>query len=259
MSHSMIEGIGNLNPQGHTSAHSEQEAHPNYGKLLALHKGLYSRIRNHHLNLHATSQKSAIITNQSVTSPRCDEVLALSYFRSSDQARLVESLMGIDDLVASGSVDTYRHPVIELRLTPEHFAVELILTPFAWWDQQNFIGKLAVNHHRKAFRTLLRGLDNHFRFGFWDGVKLNDMHLMTWQLLRGNILDEWMATFADGQDCLRVGMWYTPDDPALDDANIVNEAFDQVKALYELYQFMVWTSDNNFRSFYERQHNRAFA
>ena len=50
--------------------------------------------------------------------------------------------MGKESGAQTGDVDTYRHPVIELRLTPDQFAIELILSPYAWLDQQNLIGKL---------------------------------------------------------------------------------------------------------------------
>jgi hypothetical protein len=79
------------------------------------------------------------------------------------------------------------------------------------------------------------------------------MHLTTWQLTHGRVIEEWMATFADGQDWLRFGVWYEPEHPALSTDNIVNETFDRLNELYSLYDFMLWTSNNNFHSFYEKR------
>ena len=163
---------------------------------------------------------------------------------------LVERLMGRDGSDMSANVDIYRHPVIELRITPENFAIELIMSPLAWWDQRNLIGKLSVDRHHETLRGFLQHIDGDYRFGFWDGTELSDMHLTSRQLLRGNILNEWMSTFADGQDWLRVGVWYEPEDPALSTENILNETVQRVVALYKLYNFMLWTSNNNFQSFY---------
>jgi hypothetical protein len=176
--------------------------------------------------------------------------LTLPYLRSKEQGILVERLMGRDNSDVSG--DIYRHPVNELRITPENFAIELIMSPLSWWDQRNLIGKLAVARHRENMRGVLQRIDGDYRFGFWDGTHLSDMHLTSRQLLRGNILDEWMSTFSDGQDWLRVGVWYEPDDPALNDDRILSEVVGRVVALEKLYTFMLWTSNNNFQSFYRK-------
>jgi hypothetical protein len=78
------------------------------------------------------------------------------------------------------------------------------------------------------------------------------MHLTSRQLQRGTILDEWMGTFSDGQDWLRVGAWYEPEDPALSGDNILNEMAHRLFGLQKLYTFMLWTSNNNFQSFYRK-------
>ena len=140
-----------------------------------------------------------------------------------------------------------------MRLTPEHFVIELVLSPKAWWDQQNFIGKLELPQHRTTFRNLLRGLDRDYRLGFWGGTHLSDMHLTVNHLLYGRVLDEWMNTFSDRQDWLRIGKWYSHQDPELDDAVIQNETFNALKALHPLYNFILWTSNNNFHDFYQKR------
>ena len=48
-------------------------------------------------------------------------------------------------------------------------------------------------------------------------VHLSDMHLTVNHLLYGRVLDEWMNTFSDRQDWLRIGKWYSYEDPELDD------------------------------------------
>jgi hypothetical protein len=234
-----------------------------YSKFFDLHTAIHPRVRNHNLDLHPRWQKSSIISRESAACLEQSSTLVLTYFRSREQAELVERKMGKEAANQTGEVDTYRHPVIELRLTPDHFAIELILSPYAWLDQQNLIGKLELSHHRTAFRNLLRTLPGDYRFGFWNGVHLGDMNLGVADLLRGGrILDEWMDTFADGQDWLRVGKWYAPEDPALDASNILPEIFNTVKSLHSLYNFVLWSSNNNFSDFYEkrqRHQRRAYA
>ena len=142
--------------------------------------------------------------------------------------------------------------MIELRLAPDYFAIELILSPFAWWDQQNFIGKFDLERQRHALRNTLIQMNDDYRFGFWGGIGMSDMHLTAWQLAQGRIMDEWMSTFADGQDWLRFGMWYEPECDQLDDCNIVQEAVTRVGDLYNFYDFLLWTSNNNYHDFYQQ-------
>jgi hypothetical protein len=233
-----------------------------YSKFFDLHTAIHPRVRNHNLDLHPRWQKTSIISRESAACLGTDSSLVLTYFRSREQAEMVEKLMGKEHITETSNVDTYRHPVIELRLTPNEFAVELILSPYAWWDQQNLIGKLELSQHRTAFRALLRQLPTDYRFGFWNGIHLSDMHLTAGELLRGRVLEEWMDTFADGQDWLRVGKWYSPEDPALDSSCVLPEIFDTIKSLHSLYTFLLWTSNNNFHNFYEkrqRQIRRTYA
>lgn len=224
-------------------------------KMLNLHRALHERMRAHDWDLHPHWQKSRILTSTSAATLAPADVLTLTYFRSVDQAQLVENLMGIDTHTNHHviNVDPYRHPVIELRLGYDHFAIELILSRSAWWDQQNFIGKLELDRHRTTLRNLLRSMSNDYCFGFWDGTQFSEMHLTTWQLAQSRIMNEWLDTFADGQDWLRFGVWYDPNDPALYASNIVGEAFRRMSDLYVLYDFMLWTSNNNYRSFYEKR------
>jgi hypothetical protein len=95
-------------------------------------------------------------------------------------------------------------------------------------------------------------MDGDYCFGFWDGTQLSDMHLTTRQLVRGTYLNEWLSTFADGQDYLRIGAWYPLEDAALETNHILSELVHRVGALYSVYNFMLWTSNNDFHSFYNK-------
>lgn len=224
-----------------------------FSKLLNIHEGLLPRVRNYNLDLHPHWQKSLIVSQESAASPDESNSHVLTYFRSREQAEMVERLMGKDRVAINGDVEMHRHPVIEMRFAPEHFAIELILSPYAWWDQQNFVGKLDLPAHREGFRSLLSELDPNYRFGFWHGTDLDDMHLTVGQLLRGRVLDEWIDTFADRLDWLRLGKWYDLQDPVLETNHILLEAFETVRSLHAVYNFILWTSNNNFHTFYERR------
>lgn len=228
-----------------------------YDKLMRLHDALHPRVRNHNLDLHPRWQKSAIVSQESAAALEPSNSWVLTYFRSREQAEKVERLMGKDRVAIQGNVETYRHPVIEFRFTPEHFAVELILSPYAWWDQQNFVGKVQLADHRKAFRDLLSGLDANYRFGFWHGTNLSEMHLTVEQLRRGRVLNDWIDTFSDRLDFLRIGKWYAAEEMLLDSDRVAAEAFNAVKDLHNIYTFILWTSNNNFHSFYEKRQPSA--
>jgi hypothetical protein len=235
----------------HRGADNDNHMQLVYDKLAELHSALQRRFRDHGYDLHAHWDRSFVISNGSVTSTDND-VLTLRYFRSRDQAQLVERLMGRDRNNWKSEVDICRHPVVELRLGPRSFAVELVLSPNAWWDQQNFVGKLGIVRHREVFRSILQRMDGDFRIGFFGGSELDDMHVTTRQISRGNYLNEWMSTFAEGQDWLRVGFWYEPEDAALNPSHIVSELVERIGALYSLYEFLLWTSNNDFHSFYQK-------
>lgn len=232
-------------------------------KMINLHRALNDRIRANDWDLHPHANKNSIVTYSSATTHASHaDVLSISYFRSVNHTQLVENLMGIDTANCDTSGEPYRHPVIEVRLAPDYFAVELVLSPFAWWDQQNFIGKLELDSHRHTLRRLISNMSNDYRFGFWEGTHLSDMHLTAWELSHGKVMQEWMNTFADGQDWLRFGVWYEPESPELSTNNIVQEVTYRIGDLYNLYDFMLWTSNNNFMAFYEKRQKtqrRAFA
>ncbi|MDZ4766984.1 MAG: hypothetical protein SGI73_20795 [Chloroflexota bacterium] len=223
-------------------------------KALTLHATLRRRMRESNWDLHPNWVQPKGLAFRSAArigdTGMLATALALDYLRSKDQAALVERLMGRDMPGSAVTCDIRRHPLIELRLTPTHLAVELVLSPSAWWDQRNLIGKLSIPRHQDALRTLIQRMDSDMRFGFWNGIDLSDMHLTSRQLLRGTMLHDWMNTFGDGHDWLRIGVWYAPDDAALREENIVGELVRRIGSLYTMYTFALWTSNNNFQSFY---------
>jgi hypothetical protein len=221
-----------------------------YDKLAELHKLLHRRFRDLNWDLHAHWNKADLISNTSIAGGHFAG-LALPYFRSREQATLVERLMR-DGIGPQSTVSITRHPVIEVRVTPEHFAVELVVSPSALYDQENIVGKLLVQRQRATLRNLISRMTGDFCFGFWSGTHLDEMHVTTAQMVRGNVLDDWMSTFQDGQDCLRIGAWYQPEDSALDASRILSEVTQRIGSLYNLYTYMLWTSNNDFRSFYGR-------
>lgn len=233
------------------NASTPQDLQPLYDKFVDLQNSLTRRMRDHNWDLHPHWDRNRMLVGRSAAASGQFAGLALPYLRSREQAHQVERLMGRDGIDSPVNVDIHRHPVIELRLTPEHFAIELVLAPSAWWDQRNLIGKLSVARHRDSFRSILQRMDGDYRFGFWDGIHLSDAHLTNRQLLRGSILDEWMSTFSDGQDWLRVGVWYEPNHPVLNSTTLLNDITQRIAALHGLYTFMLWTSNNNFHSFYK--------
>lgn len=226
-------------------------------RLTQLHRVLYDRMRAQSWDLHPYWEGNRVVTYTSTAGGFDTNVHTLVYLRSEEQARMVEENMGIESRGRGYTgIRASRHPVIEVRDAADHFAVELIISPEAWWDQQNIVGKLALERYRTGLRSLLRGMRPDYCFGFWAGTQLNDMHLTTWQLTQGNVLSEWLGTFADSHDYLRFGAWYDRDDPALAPERLANEIYGRLADLYTLYEFLVWTGNNNFRSFYEKQHSR---
>jgi hypothetical protein len=225
-----------------------------YLKMRDLHDAIQDKIRLNDWNLHPHWQKSQRVTHLSAAATNAPEnVLAAVYYRSYEQARVIEDLMAIDQ----EDVLPMRHPVIEMRLAADYFAVELILSPLAWWDQKNFIGKFEIRRHRDALRALMLGLDGDYHLGFWGGESRDDADVSIWQLLQGRLLGEWVATFCEGQDWLRFGVWYEPEASQLRADHIVHEVTQRVGELYRLYDFLLWSSNNNYHEFLESSSKRA--
>lgn len=217
-----------------------------YDSLIQLHTSLYSRFQKYNLNL------QTVVETESVAGLARNGTSVIAYLRPANEAQTVEAMMGRD--LPNRRLDLRRHPAIELRATAEGVALELILPPDAWWDQQNFVGKLAIERHRSAFRRLIGKLDDNFCLGFWGGMQLDPMHLVPKQASNAAVFEPWIATFCHGQDWFRVGVWY-------DDIgdNLTNELFRNAQSLYELYTFISWTGNNDFRAFQDRAPAFAYA
>ena len=218
-----------------------------YQKFMHLYEQLASRIEASKIDLHTlTKANQPNLTQATATSRDPQTSICLQFFRTKTQAVQVERLMGRDH-INSRSIDPRRHPVLELRLTEPHFAVELVLSPDAWWDQQNVKGKLSIERYSQELYDYLRNLPHDYCIGYWRGTELKDLHVTIDQLPRPHILRDWISTFSPGKDWFRIGIWYEPE--SLMEADGADEIYNQLKALYQVYESLLWTSDNNFREF----------
>ncbi len=200
--------------------------------LTELHQALAPRFRAHHITLELTSH------TVSVASPNAD-ASALIYMRPMQEARAVERMMGREGI----SIDIRRHPLIEIRPLGTGLVVEMLLTPDAWFYQQNFIGKLSIERHLSAFHKLISSLSEDFCLGFWQGLHLDEMHLTPKFLNHRSVLEKWMSTYTDGRDYFRVGVW---SDTALE----LRRTLHILQQLCKIHDFIAWSSNNDFRVFY---------
>lgn len=228
-----------------------------YQRMLDLHRDLYPRLKKHGVELYAIGDAAAAITRSTASTPFAADVLTLSYLRERAEAVSVERIMGRDEVMLNGNLEAARHPVIEIRLSPDNLAVELLIAPSAWYDQQNFAGKLSINQHRLQFYQLLARLGSDYLLGFWSGTYISSMHLEIGNLPPRRILFEFMDTFAARRDWLRVGCWYEPEAADLAPDRIASTLFHRLRELYPLYNFLTWSSSNNFQAFYQKMLARA--
>lgn len=241
--HDAMNGIA-ARPDAHnaTTVYSVTE------RLNSLQRSLSRRIFAVGSDLQPVWDRPHAISNYSFATNGAIDGLTAAFVRPRSQAALIEKMMGRG---TSGVhvAEPYRHPVLELRVTANHLVVELIMSPYAWWDQRNFVGKMRVERHRDMLRSLLCDAEDSFYLGFWNGEALGDVHLTCRQLLRGRFLEEWFGTFAAEHDWFRIGMWYEPDHRAMSQENILLELSRRIVSLTKLYSFFAWTSENNFHSF----------
>lgn len=221
-------------------------------RFLDLHQSLVEQMRLNDIQLHNILAIDSVVQTDSVSDRPVENVLSIAYSRSKSQAVNVERLMGREEIANVSNIEARRHPVIELRLSPEQLAVELLMSPDAWWDQQNLIGKLSVTRHKQEFHSNLQNLRAEYRLGFWKGAHLSEMHLRAAHFQHFRIVDEWMSTFQANADWFRLGIWYDLDAEELSEERIVEELMQQIRALYPIYTSICWTSDNNFREFHAK-------
>lgn len=220
-------------------------------QLLTLHQHISAQLRTQSLDLHLMVPEANAVQFSTVSDRLTEEVATIAYTRARGQAVTVERLMGREEVATVNTVDLRRHPALELRLMPEGFVIELILSPDAWWDQQNLVGKLSVDRHRAEFYDLLQTCAD-YTMGFWQGARHSDLSLHARYFKHPRIMDEWLSTFEPAADWFRLGIWYDLDAPELSEERAEDEVLHQLRTLYTLYQHLLWTSDNNFRDFYER-------
>ena len=215
----------------------------------ALHKKLFEQIQNNNIDLSILRPGASVVQAETVSDFNEANLLAVQYTRPRGKAVNVEKLMGREEVASANNLILRLHPVIELRLSEAGLALELIMSPDAWWDQQNVKGKLSVARHRHEFYSMLMELEADYSMGFWEGIRLSDMHLTGKYFQHPRILDEWLGTFHPNADWFRIGIWYDVDDEALSKESIVSELLKQTETLYSLYRYFLWTSENNFREF----------
>lgn len=218
--------------------------------LCQLHEHIILAFRQNNIALHTWHDLSC--APRLSTSATLDPVrsVTLSYTRNKTQAVIVERLLGREEIAASHTVEHHRHPSIELRLTPDHFTIEFIMSPDAWVDQQNLVGKLSLGRHRQEINRLLKNFNLGYCMGFWEGEHLSEMHLTTPQFQHPRVMEEWISTFEPSSDWFRLGIWYELDHDDLSTENVKDTVLDHVRTLYTIYETFLWTSDNNFRDFF---------
>ncbi len=205
-----------------------------------VHHALTANFRKHNIGLQAVN------AGVSAVSYVPEQALVFAYVRLHSEAQTVERQIGL----RSTEIDLQRHPLIELRLTDKHLALEFVLSPLAWWDQRNLIGKLSLRRYRDELRDLLLLLDPDMAIGHWHGLHLDDQHLTLRHLRAPRVMEAWLQTFSDGRDPIRIGLWL--DAAALNDEELP-DLFEQAQALYAVYRFTAWTGRNDFQSFYDHK------
>lgn len=204
-----------------------------------LHTALYTKFRKHNVALHAVN------AGMSALSLTPEQALIFAYVRLYGEAQSVERQIGLQN----PEIDLRRHPLIELRLTENHLTLEFVLTPLAWWDQRNLIGKIAMRHHRDELCRLLMSMPSEMIVGHWQGTHLDENHITLRHLRAPRVMEAWLQTFTDSQDVIRIGRWHGAD--ALN-GDVLPDLFDAARSLYAIYRFLAWTSRNDFQSFYDQ-------
>lgn len=229
-----------------------------YDRLQGLNKKLYPQLKQYHINLHPNPRTLSGVWRGSNTTHLEVDALTLSYMRNASQAISIEHLMGRDKITEPYQIMTQNHPAIEVRVTLDHLAIELVVPPTARQDQENIAGKLTIKQHQADFYKLITQLGKNYVIGFWNGIyRQEDLSFDTTQLPPRHIFFEFFNTFAAGRDWLRVGMWYPAEASELDEDQIVNTIYNHIRALYPVYTFLAWTSDNNFVSLYKKSRERS--
>jgi hypothetical protein len=240
-----------------TSPEADLSSPHETGRLNELHDRIYTQFRTYGGDLSVYRRGGNVVGRGFPCLPGEGDGLSIWYMRVYSQAATIERLMGREGVFTPEDIQPCRHPIIELRLTPEHFIIELAISRDAWWDAQNLAGKLMVQRFRQQFYTLLRGLPPVFRLGYWHLSQADEMYLEGEHLRQTVVVDDWLSTFEPGKDWFRLGRWYPLDDALLNEDTIQQEVLSQLRRLHEIYTFAAWTGHNNFRDFYVQESQPA--
>lgn len=222
--------------------------------LVVLHQRVQSQLHVLNLDLYSINPTDPVQTT-SVSTPQNNRSLTIGFRRRPSEAVRVERLMGREELASRHNTEPRRHPVIEVRVQERWFVVELVLSPDAWWDQQNLLGKNSIERHHHTFHRLMRTLHKAYRLGFWRGCHLSELHLEGKYYAHEQILDEWMSTFEPNLDWFRLGMWIEHDKLSGYDMDALTEkTMTHIRHLYPIYDYLLWSSDNNYREFFNAAH-----
>jgi hypothetical protein len=218
-------------------------------KFLALHDVLYPEVKRHGWDLHPHWHPPNIVSTWFIGRIQDIGFMKLRYLRSKDQVRQVEQMMGIPKPLDRSETQYTKHPMIDVRIDRRYLAVELLLTEQAWWDAQNFRRKLLQHAgERVRFVDLLQGLGNDFIFGGWPDSREPELITTAGDLAQEDSLVAWVASFEPGYDWLRLGIWYgNQGDFRLTTKRIADEVMGRFAQLYPVYEFLLWTPDNDFR------------
>lgn len=220
-------------------------------QLIELHEHIQSQVRILNLDLYSIDPDEPVQMT-SVSTPRNNYSLAIGFRRRPSEAVTVERLMGREEIANLHNTDPRRHPVIEIRVQERWFVVELVISPDAWWDQQNLLGKNSIERHFHHFHRLLRNLPPAYRLGFWRGCHLSELHLEGKYYAHTRVLDEWMSTFEPNLDWFRLGIWFEHAQLAEHNLDALHtQTMAHIRHLYPIYDYLVWSSDNNYRDFFK--------
>lgn len=214
-------------------------------RFQSLYDYLLSQARLHNLSLHNLEAVQLLSSPDHRNGTR---MLVGRWSRPVGAALTVERLMGREMVNSASHILSSHHPLIELRLQSDYLVLELAIQPEAWFDQQNIMGKLSLARNQTQFYQLLAHLDERYCLGFWHGHHLSEMHLTMRHLRRIELLNEWLSTFEPSKDTFRLGLWLSYEQLGME--NLSEKLSEHLTALYKIYDFLLWTSDNNHREAY---------
>ncbi|MBN2393906.1 MAG: hypothetical protein JXR84_24445 [Anaerolineae bacterium] len=232
-----------------TSSRYDKERQQIRDKLLALHDVLYPEMKREGLALYPHWHPPNIVSTWYIG--RIEQIwfMKLRYLRSSTEVQAVEEMMGVPKLLDYSETQYTKHPMMDIRIDSEYLAIELLVTDKAWLDAQNFKRKLEKHKaERQHFIRILQSLGHDYIFGGWPDTSKPEFIETAADLADEGRLLDWLSRFDPGYDWLRLGIWYTEcEDFRLTTGRIVEEVLYRFRQLYPVYQFLLWTSDNDFR------------